>query len=321
MRNKAKLALAILVLLAIVIVMFNFLGKSYIWSAGKPSSEVINIRIGLLPIEDSVPFIVAKYEDLYAKYGVNASIVMYGSAMGRDSAFTAGLIDVALNDPITTLILADKGVNLKIISLLLGEYPEDGLFYLLASPDSDIEVPKSIAISQNTIIEFAAWHIIKGLNVNPGSINWIDVPPIPVRFQMLIEGKVEGTVLPDPWGTLAIAKGAKLIADDKILKTPITMTVIIARSDVASHSVALKLRSILNEALRLYKANPEKYREVIEKEIFIPEELKGKWLPKWRGNIVDYPKNNFELVNSWLLEKNLISKPLSYEAITLVLKE
>ncbi|MEM1775346.1 MAG: hypothetical protein QW079_00225, partial [Nitrososphaerota archaeon] len=89
----------------------------------------------------------------------------------------------------------------------------------------------------------------------------------------------------------------------------------------ASYSVALKLRSVLNEALGLYKANPEKYREVIEKEIFIPEELKGKWLPKWRGNIVDYPKNNFELVNSWLLEKNLISKPLSYEAITLVLKE
>ncbi|MEM3952446.1 MAG: ABC transporter substrate-binding protein, partial [Nitrososphaerota archaeon] len=132
MRNKAKLALAILVLLAVVIVMFNFLGKSYIWGASKPPSEVINIRIGLLPIEDSVPFIVAKYEDLYAKYGVNASIVMYGSAMGRDSAFTAGLIDVAINDPITTLILADKGVDLKIISLLLGEYPEDGLFYLLA---------------------------------------------------------------------------------------------------------------------------------------------------------------------------------------------
>lgn len=319
MRNKASLALIALALLAMAILALNALGKLGVGGTTKPSGETVNLRIGLLPIEDSIPFIVAEREGLYAKYGINASIVMYGSARDRDSAFMANLIDVAINDPITALILADKGVNLKIVSLLLGEHPEDGLFYLLAPPGSDVRVPRSIAISKNTIIEFAAWHIVKGLNIDPESISWIDVPSIPVRFQMLIDGKVEGAVLPDPWATLAIAKGAKLIADDGILGIPITMSVIIARGDLADPSVALKLRSALNEALRLYKASPEKYREIIEEKVFIPEELKGVWLPRWKGDLVDYPRSNFELVNSWLLMKGLVSKPLSYEAITLVL--
>ncbi|MEM4698672.1 MAG: ABC transporter substrate-binding protein, partial [Acidilobaceae archaeon] len=147
---KARLAMLILALLVIAFILLfivlEFREDSV--TSGYPK-EAISLRVGLLPIIDAIPFIVAEYEDLYAKYGLNVSIVMYGSARDRDAAFMAGLIDVALNDPITTLILADRGVNVRIISLLLGEYPEDGLFYLLAPPGSTISVPRSIAISRN----------------------------------------------------------------------------------------------------------------------------------------------------------------------------
>ncbi|MEM4656393.1 MAG: ABC transporter substrate-binding protein [Acidilobaceae archaeon] len=316
---KARLAMLILALLVIAfILLFIVLEFREDSVTSEYPKEAISLRVGLLPIIDAIPFIVAEYEDLYAKYGLNVSIVMYGSARDRDAAFMAGLIDVALNDPITTLILADRGVNVRIISLLLGEYPEDGLFYLLAPPGSTISVPRSIAISRNTIIEFAAWHIVEGLNIDPKSVEWIDVPSIPVRFQMLLEGRVEAAVLPDPWGTLAITKGARLIADDRILGVSITISIIIARGDIADIGVMMRLRDALNEALSLYKANPEKYRSIIEEKIYIPEELRGRWLPEWRGSIVDYPRDNFELVKSWLLERALISKPLRYEDLVLV---
>jgi len=276
------------------------------------------LSIGLLPIIDSIPFIVADVEGLYAKYGLNVTLHIYGSARDRDSAFIAGMINVAVNDPITTLILADKGVDVRIIATLLGELPGDGVFYLLAPPDSTITVTelKRVAISRNTIIEFAAWTMLELLGVNPSDVEFIDVPSIPVRYQMLMEGRVEAAVLPDPWGSLALARGARLLASDDMFGRPITISVIVAKSDVASNrELVSRLVAVLNEALSLYKSNPEKYRRVIEERVFIPEELRGVWLPKWEGRITVYPRDNFVLVVKWLNLRGLISRVPSYDEV------
>jgi NitT/TauT family transport system substrate-binding protein len=321
LRFAVLIAIGLISLLVLALVAYRMLTGTEAppVEEGAPSTpQPIVLRIGLLPVIDSIPFIVADVEGLYAKYGFNATLTFFGSARDRDAAFTAGLIDVALNDPITTLMLADRGVDVRILSLLLGEHPSDGLFYLLAPPGSGVDVRslKQVAVSRNTIIEFVTWVMLERLGVDPRGVELIDVPSIPLRFQMLMEGRVEAAVLPDPWGSLALAKGARLLARDDMFGEPITMSAIIARPAViGDREVVLRLVSMLNEALELYKANPEKYRGVIEEKIFIPEELRGKWLPEWRGRITVYPRGNFELVSSWLLLRGLITNKPDYNAL------
>lgn len=321
MRSITLIVIGLISLLILTSVAYRVLIRSEgpLVEEGAPSvPQPIVLRIGLLPIVDSIPFIVADVEGLYSKYGFNATLRFFGSARDRDAALTSGLIDVAVNDPITSLMLADRGVDIKIVSLLLGEHPSDGLFYLLAPPGSEVDVRslKQIAVSKNTIIEFATWVMLERLGIDPRGVELIDIPSIPLRFQMLMEGRVEAAVLPDPWGSLALAKGARLLARDDMFEEPITMSVIIARSSTAGdREVVLRLVSMLNEALELYKANPEKYRGVIEERVFVPEELRGKWLPEWRGRISVYPKSNFELVSSWLLLRGLIAGKPDYNAL------
>ncbi len=314
------LAVGVILLLVLAVVAY-YITQSKPLQVTNETSKVfkpVKISIGLLPIIDSIPFIVADVEGLYAKYGFNATLKFFGSAKDRDAAFIAGHVDVAVNDPITTLMLASGGVDVKIVSLLLGEHPSDGLFYLLAPPNSEVDLGglKRVAISKNTIIEFATWIMLERLGIDPRSVEFIDIPSIPLRFQMLIEGKVEAAVLPDPWGSLALIKGARLIAKDDMFGEPITMSVVIARSSIAEdREVVSRLISMLNEALELYKSNPERYRGIVEEKIFIPDELRGKWLPEWRGRITVYPRGNFELVNSWLYLRGLIASKLDYNAL------
>lgn len=266
-----------------------------------------------MPVIDAIPFLVAEKEGIFAKHGINATLTIYSTAIDRDSAIQAGLVDVALSDPISSLMLIDKGMEVKIASLLLGEYPEDGVFYLVASPGSQ-GMPKRIAISKNTIIEFVAIQMLRHMGIDPASVEFVNVPPIPSRFQLLMEDKVEAAVLPDPWGTLALEKGARLILADSQMPRSITMSVIIAKSSL-SPEIVMRLERALNEALEAYKAKPEKYAELIESKVFIPAELKGKWKPIWKGAIKEYPRDNFEMVSSWLRESKLLSRELKYEEV------
>ena len=281
------------------------------------SGNIYSVRIGLLRIVDAIPFIVAANENLFSKHGVNVSIQFYGSARDRDSAMVSGLIDLSLNDPVTSLIMIDRGANIKIVSLLLGQRSQDIPISILLSPGapSNVTCIDEIAISRNTIIEFAAWKLLEALGCDPTSVKWVEVPSILNRFQLLIDGGVRAAVLPQPWIDLAVSRGARILISTTDLSGPVVMSVIIARGDLVNLDLVKRIRSALNEALDLYRANPERYRDLVEKNISIPEDLRGKWLPQIMGNIVDYPKENFDLVASWLLSRGLISKKPSYSDV------
>ncbi len=82
--------------------------------AGQP------LKIGLLPIEDSVPFYVAEQEKMYTGENLLVELIPFQSALERDSALAAGAIDGAIDDPIGA-ILFDKGQGrLQITSICIG---------------------------------------------------------------------------------------------------------------------------------------------------------------------------------------------------------
>ncbi|MCS7107122.1 MAG: ABC transporter substrate-binding protein [Acidilobaceae archaeon] len=276
------------------------------------------VRIGVVPTLDALPFFIAEAEGLFEKHGIKANVTVYASARDMDVAFQAGLVDVGIYDMIRIGISVDKGANIKVAGLLLGELPEDGVFAMVAPPGSTGK-PKTIAISRNTIVEFVSSQLIPALGLKPGEFELVDVPPITTRFELVMGGKVDAAILPDPWWRLAVERGARVVIDDSMLGKSISVTVIGVKGELATPELARKIRAALNEALELYRKDPGKYRGLIEQKIFVPEELKGKWLPSWKGSIKDYPRDNFELVSAWLLEKGLVSKPLKYEDTVMVL--
>jgi ABC-type nitrate/sulfonate/bicarbonate transport system substrate-binding protein len=169
------------------------------------------LKIGLLPIEDAVPFYVAEQEKMYAKENLQVELIPFQSALERDSALSAGAIDGAIDDPIGAILL-DKGQGrLKITSICLGEKPAEGIFAILAAPGSGLKTVSDlkgveIAVSNSTIIEYVTDRMLARQGFKAEEIKKIEVVKMPIRMQMLLSDAVKAATLPEPLASIAVKR-------------------------------------------------------------------------------------------------------------------
>ena len=117
------------------------------------------MKVGVLPIVDALPMYVADQEGYFKEQKVQVELVLFPSALERDTAFVAGQIDGELNDPISTGLLNKDGEKAKIVRLAFKGNPSMAMMVVLASPSSKITSPKDlkgvpIGISKNSVIEY-----------------------------------------------------------------------------------------------------------------------------------------------------------------------
>ncbi len=275
------------------------------------------LRVGILPIEDSLPVVIADEQGLFKKHGLDVEIIHFSSAVERDAALTAGDVDAVITDPLAVILLRDKGYDIRIASLCLGKTPKEGVFAILATPNSNINSVedldgRGIAVSLNTIIEYALDMMLSEYNINYTKVS---IPKIPVRMQALLNGNIEAAVLPEPLASYAVSKGAKLILSDAMLNESITQTVIAFRGDVDDEKVQ-KFLEAYREAVREINANKEKYREKFIEIARVPEDIAGSYPVPNYPEPQQLPKEYYDRYLQWAMQKGLIEKPVPYEEAT-----
>ena len=279
------------------------------------------LKIGLLLIEDSVPFYIAEQEKFYGQQNVAVELIPFLSALERDSALAAKAIDGAIADPVGA-ILYDKGRGeLKITSLCLGKTPEEGVFAILAAPKSTIESVVDlkgveIAVSNATIIEYVTDRMLETAGFQPEEIKKIEVKKMPIRMQMLLSGSVQAATLPEPLASIAAGKGAKILLTDAGGSTSLSQTVIIFRADVLSERKkeiagffqAYKL------AVQAINENPETYRTLFMEKGRIPPFLAQSYPIPTYPLPEPFSESLYEPIITWLIKKQLVDE-IPYEAM------
>jgi NitT/TauT family transport system substrate-binding protein len=314
--------LIVIVILSIIVGYVFFINKlipdSNVLSSLSPTQSVFNV--GILPIEDSAPIIIADKEGLFVQEGLKVNITLFTSAKDRDIALQSGKIQIAISDPITSIIQFSQGLHIKIISTLWGGYSNQSIFYILAPPNSTartLDDIKTIGISQTTIIEYATYKLLRLAGKDPNNYTFINIPSIPIRYNILMSGKIDAVTLPDPLARLAILKGAHILASTKMYNESITMSVLIANSNWLSNNKNVMIRFLraLNKAIQLIVSNSSKYNDLIANFIKVPDELKPYYRIGYWTSLKIYPKDNFQDVMSWLLLKNYIIKAVNYNDV------
>jgi NitT/TauT family transport system substrate-binding protein len=278
-----------------------------------------SLKVGLLYDEEALPAYVADQEGLFRKEGVSVQLVPFRSAAERDSAVQGGGVDGAEGDLIAVTLLNNGGFPVKAVCLALGAKPEEGRFYILAAPNTITraeDLPgKTLAVSENTIIDFLADKMLEAGGVDPGQVQKVYIPNMPMRLQMLVDSKVAAALLPDPLASMAMIRGAPVLVDKSKLPVNLSQSVIFFRED------ALKTK---NEAIRGFlkaygqaeqeiNQQPEHYRQLFYEKINIPEEVQ-KSVPVPTFSPRQLPaRENVSLVLDWMTEKNLINKTFTYD--------
>ncbi len=266
-------------------------------------------RVGVMPAKESLPFYAEEKLGIFKKHGIDLVIVPFRSALERDSAFVAGKIDGAINDIVGTILLTQSGRNIKIMRAMAKPSKEYPVFKMMkASGDAG---KKDAAVSYNTVIEYVTDRIMEK-NSLKGTLKKTEIKSVPLRMQLLLDGKVGYATLAEPLGTYAGMKGASEIYTDWGIRG--SHVLFVARGDMDN--------AFLNKVLVAYDetcvtANREKMRlkGFLWTKLALPTELKDNYaLPDMLTE--ELPgREDVGDVQSWMRGKKLIKEFIDYDRL------
>src|SRR5512145_205740 len=94
------------------------------------------VKIGVLPVIDTLPLVVAESEGLFRAEGIDAELVYFNSALEKESAFASGALQGSFGDMIAALLAVKSGVDAKIVCESFHTDRSSRIFALLGSPSS-----------------------------------------------------------------------------------------------------------------------------------------------------------------------------------------
>ncbi len=284
-----------------------------------PTPEVDDtpIRVGLLPIIDSVPFYLAEEEGLFEAAGLNVTLETFSSALDRNAALESGAIDGQLADLIATGLINGEQHNVSIVKTTYRATGDVAMIALVAGADSGIESPadlegRSVGISTNSLIEYHLDLYLDEAGLDRDAVEKTEVAAIPVRMELLSQGQLDAAVLPEPLITLAVNAGGTVILDDR--QSRLGMSVLEFNVEyLADHEANVKkFLAVHEEAVQRINANPDEYAYLLPAKARLPEFLVGIF------NVPPFPSNDVptaaetQQASDWLLEKGLIDQAREY---------
>ena len=234
------------------------------------------MRIGALPAADSLALYVAADEGLFRKHGLDVDIVPFQSAIELGAAVRAKAVDGYFGDIINMVLLHESGVPQSIVattSYVSPSMPDARFFGIAVSPGSarktvdDLRGAR-VAIGRATIVDFMLDRMLEKEGRDSAFVEHLDIKQIPVRLQMLMAGQVDAAVLPEPLLSLAEARGAAVVLDDRKLSMPLAV-VAFHREQAVPERVA-PFQAALAEAMGKINADPESYRQVMAAKKLLP---------------------------------------------------
>lgn len=268
------------------------------------------LRLGILPVLDTLPLHVAVERGLFEKQGLSVELVPFASAMERDTAMKSNQLDGYFGDLIATLTLIRSGVPMRIATVTYATTPSQRMFAIVTSPKG-AATGAPLGFSRTTIMEFLLDRLAPDNVVAGQEFERLEVKKIPIRMQMLMTGQLGYAILPEPLATLVEAKGGQVLATDEALDIP--LTVISLREDKMGYYKAFM--AAYGEALAALGAEPESFRQLMAANCRIPGPL-VKTFPMYRYPEPRLPTHaEVDEVQQWMLRVGLLKETLAYELL------
>lgn len=286
----------------------------------KPAAEKESqqqLKIGVLPIEDIMPMLVAEKNGYFTQENLQVEIIRFQSAVEQSNAMQAGQLNGMVTDMIVATLMKDSGLDLRMTSITLGATPSEGRFAIVAAPGSSINTladlkGKSLGISHNSIIEYVSDGLLRDAGIDPAEVKKTSVPKIPLRMEMLFNNQIDAITVPDPMVTFAEFKGAKVIAQDTSRNLS-QAVILFDQKTLTDHKDAVSsFYRAYAKAVEEINNHPEQYKQLMVENVNIPEPI-AKDYPMQKYPQPQVPtEEDVNNILQWMKEKDLLKNDLKY---------
>jgi len=316
MKNLRKYSLFILVIITAGSLLLSSCAKS---PETAPSSEVVTLKIALIPVLDALPILVADQEGLFEANGVKVELIPVAAAGERDQVIASGQADGMINELLSTAVSNQDQIQLQVVRYARTATAQDALFRIIAAGKSGIQTVADlkgveIGISQGTIIEYWTHRLLLAEGFTPEDIKTIAVPKIPDRMSLLGTGELKAAVLPDPLSSLAIQQGGRLVLDDTGHPEYSYSTIAFSKAVIDKHPMAIRaFLSAVEAAVQKINTNPTQFTEILKNQNIVPAPLLESFqLPKFVTAGVP-SQDQWQDMLEWATAQGLIKKDVKYE--------
>lgn len=280
--------------------------------------ESVTLRIGVLPILETLPLYVAQSQGYFAAEGLQIEIVPAASAAERDQLMQAGQIDAIINDLVSVLLYNKDQVQIIVVRFARVASAQDPAYRILASKASGFTSVEDLAgvpigVSEGTVIEYVTDRLLQSEGLAADQIQTVAVPKIADRMALLESGELKAATLPDPLSSLALQAGATLIIDDTAHPEFGTSVLSFRKAFVDDNPQAVRgfLRAV-EKATADVNADPAKWTPLLTDNKLVPAPLIGTYrLPVFPSGSVP-SEVQYADARSWAIEKGLLAGSAAY---------
>jgi NitT/TauT family transport system substrate-binding protein len=275
------------------------------------------LKVGTLSMMTVLPLHVAQQDGLFQSQGVNVEIVPFRSQIERETALSAGQIDCIIEDIYSAPVIDKSSDLIKVV----GVSPvQSYMFAIIVAKDSQVNTVADlkkvqIASSLGNIIEYATDQMCLKGGLQVSEVTKTSVPSMPLRLEMMNQGKIEAATFSRPLADLAILGGGRIICDDSkesLLASSIMVSSAFLKDRPADVKKFLNAFSLATEKI---SADPAKYRSLLVNIASISADIADKIeVPKF-DKLRLPTQEEYQSKLDWNLEKKNTSKAIPYQDI------
>lgn len=225
------------------------------------------IRLGVLPTMECLPFYYADSIGLFDSLGVNVHLVTFDAAMDADTAFVNGKIDGIVTDLVKACIWQGQGDTAMVA--MVGELR----MWLITAPKARLLKAESlrekiVGITRHSAVDYFADKILESVKLQSIDLNKPQINNIWLRGLMVDQDQMDGAILPEPYASEAVARGAKRLNGTEEMKVANLMCVLFNDSIYQARKREIEnIRSVYDQAVTAL--NADTLSNVLE---YIPKE-------------------------------------------------
>lgn len=293
---------------------FHLLFVIIVFVAAPNAEAGVKLKIGTLPIADTLLLHVAQREGFFEEEGLEVDLIPFQGFVEKNAAVQSGELDGHFCEISAVIIQRAAKLPFVVVATTSHTNPRARMFGLVTSPKCGagrIEdlAGLSLATSRLAIVDFLADHFLEVKGLPDNFMKRKNLVKIPVRMQILTSGQVDAAVLPEPLLSIAEQAGGRVIMDDRELNMPLAAVAL--REDLATAENVRALRRALIKAGQAINKQPETYRPLLMELRLIPPQLADSFImPPVDLELIPQTLPSPELYQSyirWLVKNKALS--------------
>jgi len=289
--------------------------------AGAPSGSPTEapLQVGLMPAYNSIPLVVADAAGLFRAQGVSVTLVPFSGQLERESALQAGALDGTVSDLMNAMQSWRHGSGVRVTSVT------EGSFSLLASPSGRLsslgdwprgsEAKVRTGLLENSIVYYLTERMLAAGAADVSKVDLVPIVQLPARMEMLLAGRIDAACLPEPLASLAVARGARRLADSDAMGTTPGVLLFTRRALAEKRAQIDAFYRAYDAAVEVVNAHPSAWKDAVVKGCDFPPSVAGVLrLPRFRRHFLPPPALVRD-VGHWMIDKGLLDRAPRFEEI------